>query len=202
MKVNEQEKKAEDNKIISYENIQVDKSSEKKNTSERSLTKTKEIENGSVTNSSNIQKNTTTEKKNTLSGAIFAMTSLSIGTGCLTFTKKVIEFGFVWFGVALILGGIAAYWTLSGLIRAARKKGDSEYSSIVKKELGSFPAVLVDVMTCLYSWGLIITYEIIMNTLVGRVIYVFFKDDEPIYPSFGTYEDKVWDKLKIKALSS
>lgn len=63
MKVNEQEKKAEDNKIISYENIQVDKSSEKKNTSERSLTKAKEIENGSVTNSSNIQKNTTTEKK-------------------------------------------------------------------------------------------------------------------------------------------
>ena len=41
MKVNEQEKKAEDNKIISYENIQVDKSSEKKNTSERSLTKIK-----------------------------------------------------------------------------------------------------------------------------------------------------------------
>ena len=199
MKVNEQEKKAEDNKIISYENIQVDKSSEKKNTSERSLTKAKEIENGSVTNSSDIQKNTTTEKKNTLSGAIFAMTSLSIGTGCLTFTKKVIEFGFVWFGVALILGGIATYWTLSGLIRAARKKGDSEYSSIVKKELGSFPAVLVDVMTCLYSWGLIITYEIIMNSLVGRTIYAFFKDND-VYPSFGNYEDRVWDSLKIKAI--
>ena len=50
------------------------------------------------------------------------MTSLSIGTGCLTFTKKVIQFGFVWFGVTLIIGGIATYWTLCGLIRAAKKK--------------------------------------------------------------------------------
>ena len=128
------------------------------------------------------------------------MTALSIGTGCLTFTKKVIQFGFVGFGVTLILGGIATYWTLSGLIRAARKKGDSEYSTIVRKELGSFPAMLVDIMTCLYSWGLIITYEIIMNSLVGRVIYVFFKDDESLYPTFDNYDDKVWDKLKIKAL--
>ena len=53
-------------------------------------------------------------KKPSISGAIFAMTSLSIGTGCLTFTKKVIQFGFVWFGVTLIIGGIATYWTLCG----------------------------------------------------------------------------------------
>jgi len=195
MENNEVEKKTDDNKIISYENIQVNVS--QKNTSERSITKNKESENGG--NIVDQKKETETPKKNSVSGAIFAMTSLSIGTGCLTFTKKVIEFGFVWFGVALILGGIATYWTLSGLIRSARKKGDSEYSSIVRKELGSFPAVLVDVMTCLYSWGLIITYEIIMNTLVGRTIYTFFKDNDS-YPSFGNYEDKVWDTLKIKAI--
>ena len=47
------------------------------------------------------------------------MTSLSIGTGCLTFTKKVIQFGFV---ITLIIGGIATYWILCGLIRAAKKK--------------------------------------------------------------------------------
>ena len=42
------------------------------------------------------------------------MTSLSIGTGCLTFTKKVIQFGFVWFGV--IIGGIATYDELIQII--------------------------------------------------------------------------------------
>lgn len=62
------------------------------------------------------------EKGPAISGAIFAMTSLSIGTGCLTFTKKTIQFGFVWFGVFLIIGGIATYWTLVGLIRVAKKK--------------------------------------------------------------------------------
>jgi len=195
----ESEKKTADNKIINFENVEVNIKIQQIVTSERDINKAQEI----VSNEENKKQTPQgqeTIKSNTISGAIFAMTALSIGTGCLTFTKKIIQFGFVWFGVTLILGGIATYWTLSGLIRAARKKGDSEYSSIVKKELGSFPAMLVDIMTCLYSWGLIITYEIIMNTLVGRVIYVFFKDDEPIYPSFGTYEDKVWDKLKIKAL--
>jgi len=195
----ESEKKTADNKIINFENVEVNIKIQQIVTSERDINKAQEI----VSNEENKKQTPQGQeaiKSNTISGAIFAMTALSIGTGCLTFTKKIIQFGFVWFGVTLILGGIATYWTLSGLIRAARKKGDSEYSSIVKKELGSFPAMLVDIMTCLYSWGLIITYEIIMNTLVGRVIYVFFKDDEPIYPSFGTYEDKVWDKLKIKAL--
>ena len=195
MKNNGLKQEVENDKIINYTNIQVNIMNEKNESSERKPSSSQDIAN-SETNKENIQKSN--EKHNTISGAIFAMTSLSIGTGCLTFTKKVIQFGFVWFGVTLILGGIATYWTLSGLIRAARKKGDSEYSSIVKKELGSFPAMLVDIMTCLYSWGLIITYEIIMNSLVGRVIYVFFKEND--YPSFGNYEDKVWDELKIKAI--
>ena len=134
-----------------------------------------------------------------ISGAIFAMTSLSIGTGCLTFTKRVIQFGFVWFGVALIIGGIATYWTLVGLIKAAKKVKDTEYSSSVRKVIGKFPAVLVDVMTIIYSWGLIITYEIIMNSLIGRVIYTFFKNKE-IYPSFNDYADKEWNSVKIKAI--
>ena len=192
------EKKIEDNKIIYFENIQVKSLENKKISSERGLARTQEIEKveGSETSQ---QKEKENKKYGSISGAIFAMTSLSIGTGCLTFTKKVIEFGFVWFGVVLIIGGIATYWTLSGLIRSARKKGDSEYSSIVRKELGRFPAVLVDIMTCLYSWGLIITYEIIMNSLIGRVIYIFFKEKEN-YPSFTNYEDQVWNTIKIKAI--
>jgi amino acid permease len=192
----QEDKKTEDNKVINYENLQVNVTGNKNFSSERNLSKTSEAENVSETNK---QKENITEKKNTISGAIFAMTSLSIGTGCLTFTKKVIEFGFVWFGVTLILGGIATYWTLSGLIRSARKKGDSEYSSIVRKELGLFPAILVDVMTCLYSWGLIITYEIIMNSLIGRVIYVFFKNKDT-YPTFDNYENEEWDTIKIKII--
>ena len=195
--MSEVEKRTNDNKVINYENVEVDVKNKKIVSSERNITTPQEIV---KIEENNKQKETGNTKSNTVSGAIFAMTALCIGTGCLTFTKKIIQFGFFWFGVTLVIGGIATYWTLSGLIRAARKKGDSEYSSIVKKELGSFPAVLVDVMTCLYSWGLIITYEIIMNSLVGRVIYVFFKEDEETYPEFDNYEDKVWDKLKIKAL--
>ena len=139
------------------------------------------------------------EKGPAISGAIFAMTSLSIGTGCLTFTKKVIQIGFVWFGVFLIISGIATYWTLVGLIRVSKKKGDMEYSSTVRKILGKVPAVVVDVMTSLYSWGIIITYEVILNSLIGRVIYIFFKDKK-LYENFAIYEKEEWDTIKIKAI--
>lgn len=139
------------------------------------------------------------EKGPAISGAIFAMTSLSIGTGCLTFTKKTIQFGFVWFGVVLIIGGIATYWTLVGLIRVAKKEGDMEYSSTVRKILGKCPAVIVDVMTSIYSWGIIITYEVILNSLIGRVIYIFFKDKK-VYPAYAYYEEAIWDTVKIKAI--
>ena len=70
---------------------------------------------------------------------------------------------------------------------------------LVRKELGNFPALLVDIMTCLYSWGLIITYEIIMNSLIGRVIYVFFKNKDT-YPTFDNYENEEWDTIKIKII--
>ena len=138
-------------------------------------------------------------KKPSISGAIFSMTALSIGTGCLTFTKKVIQFGFVWFGVVLIIGGIATYWTLVGLVRVAKKEGDTEYSSTIRKILGKGAAILIDVMTALYSWGIIITYEVILNSLIGRVIYIFFKDKKT-YETFSIYEEQKWDKLKIKLI--
>lgn len=187
-KTEENKRENETNSNQTEENKQINEPKSNKTEENEKTNENKEEEEGKGKN-----------KKPSISGAIFAMTSLSIGTGCLTFTKKVIQFGFVWFGVTLIIGGIATYWTLCGLIRAAKKKNDSEYSSIVRKELGKFPAVLVDIMTCLYSWGLIITYEIIMNSLVGRVIYVFFKNKE-IYPTFDVYESQEWNSIQNKII--
>lgn len=139
------------------------------------------------------------EKKPSLFGAVFSMASLSIGTGCLTFTKRVIQFGFVWFAFFLILAGVATYWTLCGIIRVAKKEKNYEFSSVVRKVTGKFPAILLDVMTIIYSWGLIITYEVIMNSLIGRVIYTFFKSKE-VFPTYKDYESRQWDSAKIKSI--
>jgi amino acid permease len=117
----------------------------------------------------------------------------------LTFTKKTIQFGFVWFGVILIIGGLATYWTLVGLVRVAKKKGDMEYSSTCRKILGKVPSYLIDVFASLYSCGIIITYEIIMNSLIGRVIYTFFIDKK-IYANFAAYESLQWNTVKMKAI--
>ena len=139
------------------------------------------------------------EKKPSIFGAVFSMASLSIGTGLLTFTKRVIQFGFVWFGFFLFVGGVATYWTLCGIIKAAKKEKNYELSSLVRKVIGKFPAYLLDIMTIMYSWGLIITYEVIMNSLIGRVVYIFFKSKET-FPTFKDYEAQEWDTVKIKAI--
>jgi len=125
-------------------------------------------------------------------GSIFAMTSLSIGTSCLSFTKKVIQFGFVWFGVFLIISAFAIYWSLMGLIRVSRKHGALEYSSSVKKILGRIPALMVDVMTAVYSFGIIITYQVIIFSLIGRTIYQFFIDKDT-YADYKAYEENEWN---------
>ena len=134
-----------------------------------------------------------------LRGSIFAMTSLSIGTGCLSFTKKVIQFGFFWFGVFLIISAFAIYWSLVGLIRVSRKHGDLEYSSSVKKILGKIPALIVDIMTAFYSFGIIITYEVIIFTLIGRTIYEFFVDKSK-YITYNDFEINEWNTAKYNAI--
>ena len=131
-------------------------------------------------------------RKGSLRGSIFAMTSLSIGTGCLSFTSKVIKFGFVWFGVFLLISAFAIYWSLVGMIRVSRKYGDLEYSSSVKKILGRIPALIIDIMTAFYSFGIIITYEVIIFTLIGRTIYEFFVDKTK-YITYNDFEVNEWN---------
>jgi amino acid permease len=74
-----------------------------------------------------------------------------------------------------------------------------EYSSTCRKILGKVPSYLIDVFASLYSWGIIITYEIIMNSLIGRVIYTFFIDKK-IYANFAAYESLKWNTVKMKAI--
>jgi len=164
------------NKIVPYETGRLDTEENKIIHNENEAPKIVEDKKDHEKNYTQKDKKEEPKKSVGIYGAVFAMTSLSIGTGCLTFTKRVIQFGFVWFGVLLILAGVATYWTLCGIIRAAEKEKNYEFSSLVKKVIGKFPAVLLDVMTIIYSWGLVITYEVIMNSLVGsrkNYIYIF-----------------------------
>ena len=187
------------NKVVTYETGRLDTEENKIIPNENEAPKIVEDKKDHEKNDTEKDKKEEPKKSVGIYGAVFAMTSLSIGTGCLTFTKRVIQFGFVWFGVLLIVAGVATYWTLCGIIKAAEKEKNYEFSSLVKKVIGKFPAVLLDVMTIIYSWGLIITYEVIMNSLVGRTIYIFFKNKET-YPTFDDYEDQEWDSVKIKVI--
>ena len=82
-----EQKKIEDKKVIPFDNCPL------KTEAETSLNKEDIPIKASVIEKVNEPK--IIENKPSISGAIFSMTALSIGTGCLTFTKKVIQFGFV-----------------------------------------------------------------------------------------------------------
>jgi hypothetical protein len=84
--------KDEDNKIIKYENGEDNNKNNRKISNETGLERSKEnqVQNDTISNANN--QTNQDGPLGSIWGAIFAMTSLSIGTGCLTFTKKVIEF--------------------------------------------------------------------------------------------------------------
>ena len=60
--------------------------------------------------------------------------------------------------------------------------------------MGKIPALVIDIMTILYSFGIIITYEVIIFTLIGRTSYEFFISHDK-YKTYSDYETNEWNTL-------
>ena len=66
-----------------------------------------------------------------LRGSIFAMSSLALGTGCLSIPLRFSQMGFLAGCIMLVLGGIVSYWSLTIMIEASRKSGGAnDYSKL------------------------------------------------------------------------
>lgn len=74
-------------------------------------------------------------------GSIFAISSLALGTGCLSLPIRFTQMGMAWGLVFLTIAGGIAYWTLTLMIKAAQKSKEKDYSRLVKDCLGKGPAV-------------------------------------------------------------
>ena len=81
-----------------------------------------------------------------LRGSIFAMSSLALGTGCLALPLRFGQMSVVGALVMLILGSMAAYWSLVIMIEASRKTNTMDYSRLVKESLGPKLALVLDVI--------------------------------------------------------
>lgn len=129
-------------------------------------------------------------KEGSIQGGVFALSSLALGTGAFSLPVRCAQIGCFWYSLAIIGGAFVAYWTLSKLIESSRSVEGKEYSTTVRKIIGKVPSVIIDVILMIYSFGVIIQFNVIIYSLMGRTIHYYFYDKD--YKTFKDYEVAIW----------
>jgi hypothetical protein len=96
-----------------------------------------------------------------LRGSIFAMSSMALGTGCLTLPQVFDRMSMLLAIIIIISGGIAAYWCLTILIIAGRRANVYDYSRLVKECFGTGLGKALDIVIMLFIFGIMIAYQVI-----------------------------------------
>jgi amino acid permease len=143
------------------------------------------------------EENTCSMKEGSIQGGVFALSSLALGTGAFSLPIRCTQLGLFWNLIIIIIGALAAYWTLSGLIKSSRKVRGEDYSPTVKRLIGKKPSVFIDLIVIIYLFGVFIQYQVVIYELLGRTIFEFFGDKDK-YSDFEAYQNEVWDSAKYK----
>ena len=131
-----------------------------------------------------------------LRGAIFSLSSLTIGTGCFALPNRCVQLGLLNQILLLLFGAYCAYWSLTGMIHASRNSKNKDFSRLVKESLGKIPGILLDVIILVYIFGVLISYQVVIYSLVGRVYFELFENPSKI--TFDSFEKTVWETPTIK----
>jgi amino acid permease len=83
------------------------------------------------------------------------------------------------------------------MITATKKSKETDYSRIVKDTLGICPGYLLDSIILLYIFGVIISYLVVIYSLIGRV-YFELSNNKNKYEEFEGFESEIWDKIYLK----
>ena len=136
-------------------------------------------------------------KEGSIQGGVFALSSLALGTGAFSIPIRCTQLGLFWYVIIIFIGAMAAYWTLTGLIKASRKVKGEDYSPTVRGIIGKCPSVFIDIIIVVYLFGVFVQYQVIIYSLIGRTFYEFIGDKDK-YTNFDSYEEDVWDAAKLK----
>ncbi len=138
-----------------------------------------------------------------LRGSIFGLSSMCLEAGSLVLAIRCKQFGLVNFLLALVLGGLCAYWTLVMMIKAGKTTKERDYSKVVKTILGKKIGIYLDCNILIYLLGAVISFQVIIYQVLGSVIYdimkIFDKIDKDKYKNFEEFKENYWrKKLYIK----
>ena len=138
-------------------------------------------------------------KEGSIQGSVFSLSALALGIGAFSLPIRCSQLGCFWYSISIVLGAVAAYWTLSNLIQSARVVKGEEYSTSVRRIIGKIPAILIDIILMIYLFGIIIQFDVIIYSLIGRTYYEFFVDKNK-YNEYDLFKQDKWDLYYIKFL--
>ena len=113
-------------------------------------------------------------------GSIFNMVILSLGSGCLSLPKYVGKTSLALSVIMVLVIGLLVWRALNLVSRACYKKQIFIYSNLVRELYGKHLAFIYDSAVILYSFGVLILYQVIIYTLIGEAIYNLFYYNEYI----------------------
>jgi amino acid permease len=135
-----------------------------------------------------------------LRGSIFGLSSMCLEAGALVLAIRCKQFGLINFLIALMLGGLCAYWTLVMMVRSAKSLKVRDYSKVVKEILGNKVGIFLDCNILIYLLGAVISFQVIIFQIIGAVTYDILKICGKMdYENFEEFKNEYWrKKLYIK----
>ena len=93
------------------------------------------------------------------------MTSLALGTGCLTMPLQFNQMSIFGGMMVMIFASLATIWSLNILILSSLKFDVYDFSKVVKKIFGSKAALILDLTILIYIFGIMISYQVVSKIL-------------------------------------
>ena len=132
-------------------------------------------------------------------GSIFNMVILSLGTGMFALPKYMSNTS-LFFSCLLIIGiCISVWWSLLLLSKACEKNNIYNYSKLIELLYGKFFSIIYDIIVILYSFGVLILFNIIIYTTLGEALFGIY-----YFKQYKTLEDfknnSFWKEWYIQIL--
>ena len=132
-------------------------------------------------------------------GSIFNMVILSLGTGMLALPKYVGNTSILFACIFIIVIAILVWWSLLLLSKACEKNQIYNYSKLLKQLYGKPISIIYDIIVILYSFGVLILYNVIIQTTLGEAVfglnYYKYYDTANIF-----IKESFWNEWYIKYL--
>ena len=133
-----------------------------------------------------------------LRGSIFGLSSMCLEASSMILAIKCKYFGMINYLLAILLGGLLAYWCLVMMIKAGKNIKEKNYSKVVKTILGKKVGIYMDANIALYLFGVLISFMVIMYQVVGSVVFdigiAIGKIGADEYDDFSAYHEKYWSQ--------